>query len=153
MGQIEPEVKNWTHLCPDEGIETVVVTTKDGDRFVLTIEEAIAACQTGDRSRQFFDQFRGVMERLTSWLNERPEKIDRAYLRIGRDGLDFTVVLRAKGFDPELEDSLTELDIEIAQNEAFELIKLDITALPYCSENSARSFVRQQGTRMRKIED
>lgn len=153
MTQHEAPARHWLHLRPDGGIDDVCVTTSDGDRFMLSVDEAIASCRFGDQLRQFIEQVGGVTDRLDAWLLQHRGKIDRAYLHIGRDGLDFIAVQRGMAMDPEIQDSLTELDLEIAHNQAFDLIRMDVTALPYCSENASSSFVPREGTRVKKFRE
>jgi hypothetical protein len=42
----------------------------------------------------------------------------------------FVVILRSESFDGPVEDDLTDLDIEIAQDPGLDLIRLDVLALP-----------------------
>ena len=56
-------------------------------------------------------------------------------------GLLFLVVLKEKPFNQKIEDSLTELDIAIAQDDDLDLIKLSVLALPKASKDSIESFL------------
>jgi hypothetical protein len=143
--------KSWTHLYHDDATDGFVVNTKDGDRFVLSFDEMVGACKISENRKEFFSQFKDVFELLNSWLNRNADKIDRAYLSFPGDGIDFTVVQRSKALDRDLDESLIHLDIEIAANEKFHLVRLQILVLPMTSEESVLAFVRPTGTFKRII--
>jgi hypothetical protein len=50
-------------------------------------------------------------------------------------------VQKSEAFNQELEEALTDLDVAIAQDEEFNLIRLNILALPMASEESIGSFL------------
>jgi hypothetical protein len=140
------QATGWTHLCLDDDTPGVVVTTKEGDRFILTLDEAIRACKSAEKATDYMRQFQGVLDRVTSWLTSHADGIELAYLTLGADGLDFTVVLRSMTFERDIEEDLTELDIEIAQHKEFDLIRLNVLSLPRCSDDNLGAFVRPRGT-------
>lgn len=141
----------WKRLCHEDDVTGVVVETNEEDRFVLSLQDAIQACRSIEKANEYLSQLSGVFRRLTTWLNERPEKIDRAYLSLSGDGLDFTIVQRSNRFDPEIDEPLVDLDISIAKSEEFNLITLDVMSLPYCDEDNVLSFVKPRLTWVRRM--
>jgi hypothetical protein len=56
------------------------------------------------------------------------------------------VIQRGEHFDQKLEDDLTDLDVEIARDADYDLIKLNVLCLPNCSEDTIRSFLPPNGS-------
>lgn len=82
-----------------------------------------------------------LMGRLSDWLAGWPGRVDRAYLATGGDrGLTFVVIQAGKRFDPEFQDSITGLDVAIANDPAFDTLRLSVLLLPYCSDEAVASF-------------
>src|SRR5271157_265785 len=135
--QSTERTKEWISLSDDGDALGLMVTSKDGDRFYLSLEEAISACRSADRAKEFSRQLIDIFERLSCWIGERSDSIDRAYLSISDEGLDFTVVLTSMEFEQSIDESLVDLDIAIAQDPSFDNLRLDVMSLPYCSEEAA----------------
>jgi hypothetical protein len=51
------------------------------------------------------------------------------------------VVRNSREFNPSFEDALSVLDLEIAHDSAFDLIKMCVLALPYSSMETVASFL------------
>ena len=119
----------------------VVVTPADEDRFALSVDDAIAACHAHTKEREFRKQHKILFEQLTRWLRDHKDTVERAYLTTRDNGLLFLVVTRSKEMDPNLQDSLTELDVEIANDAYLDLIRLSVLAIPNASESNIESFI------------
>lgn len=143
--------KNWTRLCHDDPTDGYIVTTKEGDRFVFSFDDMVRACGHVENGRRFRAQFGEFFPELDSWLQARAAKLDRAYLSFDESGIQLTVILRARELDREFDDELISFDIQVAQDERFNLIRLHCLSLPFCSEDSVRSFVRDSGTMKRQF--
>ena len=89
----------------------------------------------------FKDQFDLLVSHLAEWLRDRRSDIRDAYLTVCDTGLLFVVVRNSREYERDFEDSLTDLDIEIANDSAYDLIRMDVLALPDVSEDSVRSFL------------
>lgn len=120
----------------------VTVTPADQDRFVITIQEAVAACRDGKEllayRRQFVD---GLVPALKDWLASHRKKVRTAYLTVRDGGLLFLIVRKEAACDSELTDSLTELEANIAVNPHLGLIRMDALALPDVSDECLASFL------------
>jgi hypothetical protein len=135
----------WQHLRQADG-GSVVLHTKDGDDFCMPIDEVVKACRSQEEIDQFCQQVGALLERLSRWLIDRKPEIQAAYMGLEPDGAIFLVVRKAKAFDPAFEDALSLLDLEIAQNDDFNLIKLRVLALPSSSEQTIASFLDIKNT-------
>jgi hypothetical protein len=119
----------------------VQVETEEEDRFVLTVGAAIQACKAFGEYEEFTRQFRKLQATLSSWVKDHAADVAEAYLTVRDAALLFLVVQSGEAFRQELEDSLTDLDLAVAQDEEFNLIRLQVLALPRASEESVRSFL------------
>ena len=119
----------------------VKVVPPNRDIMVIPVEEAIAACRAFKDQIEFGDQFKLLLERLGDWILERKPFLREAFVVVRDQGLLFLVVMDGVSFDSPFEDELTDLDIEIANNDDYRLIRLDVLALPKCSGDSVNSFL------------
>ena len=97
-------------------------------------------------SRSFADRWGRYLTVLPNGLVNDGQRSRPPYLALEPEGTIFAVVRKAKLFDPAFEDALSILDLEIAQDSEFNLIKLRVLALPTIVEGD-RCFLL--GTRAR----
>lgn len=119
----------------------VVVVPEDKDRFCLTVQQAIRACQATDNEYRFGQQFEALLQRLSAWLTERKERVSSAAVTIRQSDILFYVVQKAVERDNVLADELTSLDLEIANSLDFGLIELNVMSVPYVSQASSSAFL------------
>jgi hypothetical protein len=83
-----------------------------------------------------------LMMHLSQWVKDHRRYIKSAFLnfRIGNKVL-FLVMQKDTPFDPALSELLADLDIEVANKAAFNLIDLDVMAIPPVSRESAEAFL------------
>ena len=124
----------------------VVLSAEDNDRFVLTVEEAIAACRVYDPSgrARLQTQFKRLLDLLGEWVGDHSEKIEKAFLTVRDRGLLFLVMMNQVQYDPALEDDLTELDLQIANEPDFQDFSVSVLALPECGADAYLSFINPQ---------
>ena len=132
------------HLLWENKELKVMITPQDNDRFVVTVESAILACKAVNSNERFRDQFNYLLNTLGSWLTAHADKIDQAYLTIRDRGLLFLPIQKSRTYDRVLSESFTDLDLEIANNPAYDLIELSVLGLPRASEASIASFINQE---------
>jgi hypothetical protein len=129
------------HLGRD-GQEGYVLAYGDGnEKFLLTVQEAIKACGAFSKMAQFQTQMKELTDHLSKWVNDRKATVRDAYLSVKGSGLFFMVVMAGKEFNPELEEELTTLDIEIANSEDFDLLRVDVLAIPDGPPECVDSFL------------
>lgn len=78
---------------------------------------------------------------LKHWIATREDSIAEAYLVLKGDHFQFLVVMKGKAHDSALEDALTDLDMAVAQNPDYDLIRLSVLAIPAFGEDVVRSFL------------
>jgi hypothetical protein len=128
-------------LRPQDSDLPLQVETEGEDRFIVTVGAAIQACKKYEDYLQFSRQARKLLARLQLWMKTEDAKVRDAYVTVRDSAFLFLVVQRGQSFDRDLEDSLTELDLSIAQDEDLALIRLNVLALPNASEDSINSFL------------
>jgi hypothetical protein len=119
----------------------VRVVLPDKHVMVMTVETAAQACGAFKNLILFGDQFKMLLDTLAKWLKDRIDAVKCAYLTIRDANLLFVVVLQNGSYDGEMEDQFTDLDLEIANDSAYDLINLDVLGLPSCSEEAHASFL------------
>jgi hypothetical protein len=130
----------------NEGARVRVVPS-DKDLLVLSVSMAVEACRAYANQIRFNDQHDMLLSRLWGWINQHLDKVGNAFITSRDDGMLFLVVLREKRFDKEIEDELTQLDIDVANDRDFDLIRLSVHAVPDCSEDEYRSFLSKWAIR------
>jgi hypothetical protein len=126
--------------CQDrDGVVRVV--PDDQDQMLLSVRDAIEACRAFDDQLRFGRQFDQLLQRLGEWVRERQASVRSAYLTARDFGLLFLLVRRGGQYDEALEESLTDLDLEVANDPDYSLIRLDVLAVPEVSAESLRSFL------------
>lgn len=126
----------------DQG--TVVITRQDEDRFTLTIQSAVEACAIHAKREQLEARFRILLNRLAEWLRSRLDAIADAFLT-ERDGmLLFLVVMKKTRFDPQLEEDLTTLELQIQEDPQLEDLPFTTMAIPLlANQEDLMSFVNR----------
>ena len=123
----------------------VVVTPQDEDRFSIKVGRAIEILQQANRADEFKQQFKILLRVLAEWLKDQVD-VGRAYLTHRDGALAFVVIRKSREYDDEFEDSLSNLDYEIANDADLNLIKIDGIALPSVSDTAASSFLDPEFT-------
>lgn len=124
----------------------VVVTPADNDRYVLTVESAVAACGAFQNQIRFGEQFGRVLQSLALWARHQKSLVDSAYLSVHDKDLLFLVVQKQPKYNPSLEKALTDLDIEIANNGDCSLVRLNVLAVPPASRQALGAFLHPEHT-------
>ncbi len=118
---------------------TVTVTPTDEDRFNLRVSEAISACKKWVADAQEKQRFSMLLKRLQAWVLERSDLRD-AFLTLRETGLLFLAVKKTARYDDALEDALSALDVELANDQDIRF-EIDVMALPPVTEESMQSFL------------
>ncbi len=119
----------------------VVVTPENEDRFMMTVQEAASILQQANQQVLFVGQFQLLLNALAAWLSKHRAKVFRSFLTVREGRLLFLVVRKQVRYDDPFDDSLTELDMQTAQDDRFSLIELEVLALPNASPGSFNSFL------------
>lgn len=118
---------------------TVTITPSDEDRFNLRVREVIEACLKARVGEQAEQRFRLLLRRLVEWTLGRSDTRD-AFLTTRDGALCFVVVRQESPYDEQFEDALTDLDIELANDEDIRF-PVRVLSLPPVSESAMKSFL------------
>lgn len=113
----------------------------DRDVRAASASAAFATCGDLEDETAFRTQFDRLVERLGAWCVDHREKILDAFLTTRGTGLLFLVVTKQRKFDGELQDEVTSLDLDIANEPSLDRIRLSTLVLPCVDEDELRSFV------------
>lgn len=113
---------------------------REREKYLDAVTEAARAYHASGDTLHFADQFSAMLEALSDWIRQHQNRIGSAYLTIRENDIRFVVMQQDKKFDRELTEALTELDLELANREEFELIRLNTLAIPAVSPESATAF-------------
>lgn len=120
----------------------IIVEMKDGDRFGISSSDAAMACQFYEAGQKVFSQqVRILSDRLTKWFQANAAHVKEARLGPRPDGLLFLVVMAGQEYNPDLEDRMTELEAEIAQDPTLDMIRLEVQAVPDFGAASIQAFL------------
>lgn len=122
----------------------VRIVPPDRDIMAMPIELAIEACRAFKHQIEFRDQFVLLVSRLGGWIGERWSELSSAYLTLRDSGLLFLVVTKNDKFSEAIEEAITDLDIEVAQDSDYSLIRFGVHVLPACDRDSVQSFLSRQ---------
>lgn len=120
------------------GQPTIVAARSEPNNLV---DAAARACRASGKTDEFATQFRSLVDALRHWLESHREKAGAAYLAVREEDLLFLVVQKNARFDADLSDSLTELDLAIANGPQFDLVDLEVLAVPPLSPDSLKSIL------------
>jgi hypothetical protein len=132
-------------LSWNEKNRQIVIAPKDNDLYVQTVQEVISALRAegADARGKTQLQFEALLNRLGEWNRAHGDKLTGVYLTLRDTNLLFLVVMKGKSHDPQLEDDLTELDLSIARDDAFDLLSVSVLAIPHSDEDCIKSFINE----------
>ncbi len=86
------------------------------------------------------DKLKLLQRELARWLNGRSD-ISNAYLTVRDGGFLFLVVKNDASYSESLEDELSELDIQLANDKLINSLSVDVLALPHASAVAVDTFI------------
>ena len=105
------------------------MTTEDEDRFAVRLNRAVEYLRVASRQQQFEDQFDLLLKRLDRWVRGEP-RVARSFLTLRDEALLFVAVMDRLQCDPDFEDRLSALDLEIHADPDLDLIRMNTVAMP-----------------------
>ncbi len=95
-----------------------------------------------DAGDTFVTPANDLREHLAKWIAARQDNIHAAYLKLRAHGrLLFVVVQRDVRRNAALADAITDLDIEIASDDRFANLRVDVQTLPRSSTEAISAFL------------
>ena len=138
--EIHSGLRNVVQLDYTDQDGTVTVTPSDQDRFNIKITHAVEILKHAGDQKMFLMQFDFLIKRLIAWIRGQ-ENIDQAFVTLRDGGLVFVVMCQSPQYDEDFEDALSDLDIDLANDDALTQIKIDVMSLPNVSEEAMGSFL------------
>lgn len=136
-----------THIVLlEDSAAQALVRMSDGDTFYVAIADAARACLSVDKMKEFAPRFRAFLQVLEQWVAANKARIKSAHLTIRERDMLFLVMQREQEFDPGLSDALTDLDMAIAQNPEYQMIDMEVLAIPAVGERSMKAFLASGDT-------
>jgi hypothetical protein len=140
VGTAHKPTPSVSQLDWDDVDGNVTVTPKDKDRYVVKVRTAIKRMKLGGDIEAIERKLALLQRVLGEWLAERTD-IRQAYLTMRDGGFLFLVIKDKAEYDEEFEDSLSDLDIQIARDVDLAGLPLDVLALPCVSQQAADHFL------------
>lgn len=136
----------WT-LRESDADGEVLVCNADGDRWVVTTDKAVRqlseAAEREARAKALTGQVVRLMAELQDWTDANAADIDHVILSLRPPpDVTFVVVRKTVPWNDELETALTDLDLKVAGDEDYGLLRLDVIALPKAPPESVIPFAR-----------
>lgn len=122
----------------------VKIVPPDNDIMVVSINAAVEACCAFREQIRFRDQFDNLLSYLAGWVENHKSKMASAYLTTRDSGLLFLIEQKEAAYDDAINEALTELDLAIANDDDFNLIRLNVLALPRTTPEGIQSFLSPQ---------
>lgn len=123
-------------------VDKVFVEAEQEDRFLVTQQEASKACQQAQHAQDWLEKWRlefdALLKTLADWAANHADNIDGAFLVAGNDGLEVFIATSGSEYRDDLDDAITDLDIEI--NAAYPLCPTDIMHFPSEPGDTRHSF-------------
>jgi hypothetical protein len=120
----------------DEG-DLVRVNPQDQMRFEIHKDRVIRLLQLHNEAER---QLELLIHRLQRWTHAHSAKVSESYLTLRGDRLGFFAVSNSAKCDDELEDSISDLDLEIANDSDLESMQVNAMVLPPASSVALSSF-------------
>ena len=121
--------------------DQVEVTARDQQRFEIQKDRAIEVLRQAKNAERFGKQFDLLLSILGSWLQDRTDRLISAHLTLHDGAFAFLVIMRQFQYNPELEDQLSDLDIQVANDPQLDLIRVNMSLMPPVSEEALSSFL------------
>jgi hypothetical protein len=125
----------WNEFSADQPVQV------NGSVPSRVADAAAHACQASANPNGFTAQFDKLVDVLHRWLHGHQAKVKSAHLAIRARDLQFLVVQKVARFDAGFADALTDLDVSIANSRDFDLIDLEVMAVPPISMESLNAML------------
>lgn len=122
----------------------VTVTPEDQDRFNIRVGDAIQACQVAQETEQAHRRFNFLLKRLAEWVLAR-EDLQTAFVTTRDRVFAFVAIHKTAEYDRAFEDSLAQLELELARDPDIKLA-VEVISLPPVSEEAMQSFLNSDFT-------
>ena len=119
----------------------VTVTDEDEDRFSLHIDDAVLACRSHHDAEKFRKQVHILLNRLHKWSVEHGDDIRGSVLVMQEMGFLLICITKQAPISAELDNDLTSLELEIANDSDIKQLPFSGQLLPPLSDDATRGFI------------
>jgi len=121
---------------------TVVVTPEDEDRFVLTAQKAVKACQdqhpTGEAIKSFKSRF---LLPLVNWCKRHTDRVQACYLPVPVGHLQVFIIGVSRKYDFELGKDIAGLELQLFDAGW----RVNVLQIPHGDEEDLQTFFDVEG--------
>lgn len=118
--------------------EVIDVNPRDKQRFQIQKDRAIALLQLATNADA---QLGLLLRKLAEWMRSNSASVTTAYLTL-RDGrFSFVVISKTPQCDDALEDAVSNIDFEIANDPDLDVVRMNAIVLPPASSTAISSFI------------
>ncbi len=94
---------------------------------------------------EFQTQMFALKQLLDNWVKSRKDSIKEAYFTVRGSSLFFLVVSSSKAYNESLESDLTELDLNVANDNKLNLMNLEVLAIPDSPADCVQAYLGSSG--------
>lgn len=94
----------------------ILVESDNEDRFMMTMREAAYACKQAQDKQEWQDDFKKFLHEVHQWCEAHAGKVEAGYVGVGDGSLNVFVCTKSADYDFDIDDELTELDIDLVKN-------------------------------------
>lgn len=138
---VDATQKNVIRLEYQEKDRSVLINPEDQDKFVLSVAQMIESAKLFSLITKFVTVMPVIMEKIGQWLGGHRTEVEKAFLTLKDRSLLLLVVQKQKEYNQVLQESLVNLDIEIAQDERMGIVPLSVLLLPMTSQEAIDTFI------------
>ncbi len=131
-------VENAVELDWFAASEFVEVNPRDQQRFQIQKDRAIKILQLANDSEA---QLALLFNKLGAWFREHSASVKEAYLTLRDARFAFVVISVTPECNDELEDAVSNLDIQIANDADLDVVRMNAIVLPPVSPEAISSFL------------
>jgi hypothetical protein len=117
--------------------DVVHVTPRDQQRFEIQLTRVIELLQLQNHAEA---QLNLLLNKLGNWLRDHSGAFCAAYLTLRDARLAFIVISKTPECDDSLEDAVSELDFEVANDADLNIVRMNALVLPPASHEALSSF-------------
>jgi hypothetical protein len=135
-----------------QSVQQVVVTNKDGDRWVTTVREAAQACRSALDQKEWREEFEAFLSHIHEWAKQHADIVSSAFVGVSSEGLTGVIITKGPEYRADFDDAVTDLDIGLAKR--FQNCRADMlqspegepeSRIPYISLERAVQVYANQG--------
>jgi hypothetical protein len=120
----------------------VVVTPDDEDRFTLTAQNAVKACQDHYRSSEAIKQFKSEFLRpLMEWCEHNAARIHSCFVPVPVGYVQVFVIGASPKYDFELGTELAKLEVSLADAGW----RVNVLQIPYSDDEELKTYFDPEG--------